>query len=228
MKMIKNILLIAVLLAGGVMNTSCTDYQDEIDALDYRVTVLEELVKRVNTNLDALSVIVTVMEDGDYITNVRETEYGYLINFANNGPIQIYDGKDGLNGKDAEVPDITVVKDPTDGNWYWQLNGTWLVIDGNKVRANGKDGKDGKDAVSPQVRINPETGIWEISTDEGQTWTSTGTSAKGRDGRDGENGKNGKDGNQYIADFRYQIGADGSFVVITTADGSTFKIPIKQ
>ena len=37
-----------------------------------------------------------------------------------------------------------------------------------------------------------------------------------------------KDGNQYIADFHYQIGSNGSFVVITTADGSTFTIPIKQ
>ena len=83
MKTIKNILLIAALLTTGLMNTSCTDYQDEIDALDYRVTVLEELVKRVNTNLEALSVIVSAMEDGDYITNVRETEYGYLINFEN-------------------------------------------------------------------------------------------------------------------------------------------------
>ena len=177
MKTIKNILLIAALLTTGLMNTSCTDYQDEIDALDYRVTVLEELVKRVNTNLEALSVIVSAMEDGDYITNVRETEYGYLINFEKNGPIQIYDGKD---------------------------------------------------AVSPQVRINPETGFWEISTDDGQTWTSTGTPASGRDGRDGEDGKDGRDGNQYIADFKYQIGEGGSFVVITTTDGSTFTIPIKQ
>ena len=217
MKTIKNILLIAALLTTGLMNTSCTDYQDEIDALDYRVTVLEELVKRVNTNLEALSVIVSAMEDGDYITNVRETEYGYLINFEKNGPIQIYDGKD-----------ITVVKDPTDGNWYWQLNGTWLLVDGDRVRANGKDCKDGKDAVSPQVRINPETGFWEISTDDGQTWTSTGTPASGRDGRDGEDGKDGRDGNQYIADFKYQIGEGGSFVVITTTDGSTFTIPIKQ
>ncbi len=218
-------------MSGGLMNTSCTDYQDEIDALDYRITVLEDLVNRFNSDIASLKVIASAMEKGDYITNVRETAEGYLINFANAGPIYIYHGKDGKDGKDAAMPDITVEKD-VDGNLYWKVNNVWLVVNGEKVRVNGKDGKDGKDAVSPQLRINEETGIWEISTDGGINWISTGTSAKGRDGKDGkdgkdgENGKDGKDGNQFFSYVSYESDGDKEFMVITTKSGQTFRIPL--
>lgn len=41
----------------------------------------------------------------------------------------------------------------------------------------GDPGQDGKDAIAPQIRINPETKEWEISSDGGVTWQSTGTKA---------------------------------------------------
>lgn len=222
MEKVKYMLLAALmLLTGGVLTTSCTDYQDEIDALDYRITVLEKLVKDLNNNIEAMKVIVTAMEEGDYITAVNETEEGYLVNFHKAGPIYIIDGVD---GEDAQAPDITVVKDPTDGQWYWQINGEWLLVGGEKIRANGKDGENGKDAISPQVRINQETGIWEVSTDGGLTWTSTGTPAKGKDG---ENGENGKDGRQFFMEVNYTIDGNGNeYMVITTKSGQTFRIPI--
>lgn len=242
MKAITKILLGAVLLSGGAAATiSCTDYQDEIDALDYRVKVLEDLVDRVNTDIEAMEVIVGAMEDADYITGVKETPDGYIVNFANAGPIEIKNGKDGKDGKDAEVPDIDVQKD-NDGNWYWVIDGQPVTDgDGDPVRVNGKDGKDGadgkdgvdgKDAVSPQVRINPDTSIWEVSTDGGQTWTPTGTSAKGKDGidgkdgADGKDGKDGKDGNQFFLRINYEVTDSGEFMTVTTQSGQTFRIPI--
>lgn len=210
-----------MLLTGGVLTTSCTDYQDEIDALNYRITVLEKLVNEVNNNIEFMKVAVTAMEEGDYITAVNETENGYLVNFHKAGPVYIIDGVD---GQDAQAPDITVVKDPTDGQWYWQINGEWLMVGGEKIRANGKDGENGKDAISPQVRINSETGIWEVSTDGGQTWTSTGTPAKGEDGKNGENGK---DGRQFFVEVNYTIDGNGNeYMVITTKSGQAFRIPI--
>ena len=124
-------------------------------------------------------------------------------------------GKDGADGKDAEAPEITA-KQGTDGNYYWAINGTFIVTpDGKMVRANGQDGKDGKDgvngkngqdgrAVSPQLRINPSNYIWEISYDGGNTWISTNQTAKGNDGANGQNGRNGIDGRN---------GADGDVVI---------------
>jgi len=274
MKRIQRILLSAIIALVAPAFTACTDYQDEIDALDYRVTVLENLVRQLNSDLESMQVIVTAMETGDYITNVTENSQGYIITFNKSGAIVIKDGKDGQNGrdgKDAQTPNISV-KQGEGGYWYWTINGEWITdSNGNPVRANGldgkdgkdgqdgkdgkdgengKNGKDGKDAVSPQVRINEDTGIWEISIDGGLTWISTGTSATGKDGKngedgkdgkdgengkdgkdgvdgqDGKDGKDGKDGNQFFSSIYYEVNADGEFMVIVTKAGQTFRIPI--
>ncbi len=208
-----------LLLGGSTLTTSCTDYQEEIDALEYRIKVLEELVKTANSQLETLSAVVKAMEDGDYITDVKETEDGYIVKFHKAGLIEIKNGKDGLNGEDAKMPDISVRQDPTDGQWYWTIDGDYLrdPQTGQKIRVNGKDGTDGADAVSPQVRINPETGLWEISTDGGNSWTSTGTKATGEDGTDG---------NQFIMNVTYSEDSSGAYMVITTKAGQTLRIPI--
>ena len=203
MKTIKTLLLAAsASLLFSTLN-SCTDYQDEIDALDVRVTYLESLVNQINTDLKALGTIVKAIEDGDYITDVTRTTDGYVINFKKNGPVYIIDGVDGA---DAAAPNITVRQDPLTGDWFWVLNGEWLTVGGEKIRANGKDGKDGaagKDAISPQVRINPVTNEWEYSTDGGDNWTTTGQKATATDGKDGytffsEVTWRNKDGKKYL------------------------------
>ena len=71
------------------------------------------------------------------------------------------DGKDGVNGTDGkDGQDGTDGKDGQDGT-------------------DGKDGKDGRDGNTPQLRINPVTNEWEVSTDGGITWFSTGVKATG-------------------------------------------------
>ena len=62
MKAIKTILLTAILTLMAPAFTACTDYQDEIDALDYRVTKLEDLVKKMNLDLESMRAIAEVME----------------------------------------------------------------------------------------------------------------------------------------------------------------------
>ena len=196
MKKIQKILLMVITLLMAGLQTSCTDYQDEIDALDVRVTVLENLVKQLNLDLSSMRTIVEVIENGDYITNVTENAEGYIITFGKHGAIVIKNGIDGKNGKDAEAPNISVAKD-ADGIWYWTLNGEWILgPDGNKVRADGKDGKDGVDGKD------------------------------GTNGKDGKDGTNGKDGNPFFESVTYEVTADGEFMVIVTKGGQTFKIPI--
>ena len=111
MKKIQKILLMVITLLMAGLQTSCTDYQDEIDALDVRVTVLENLVKQLNLDLSSMRTIVEVIENGDYITNVTENAEGYIITFGKHGAIVIKNGIDGKNGKDAEAPNISVAKD---------------------------------------------------------------------------------------------------------------------
>ncbi len=94
-------------------------------------------------------------------------------------------GQDGTDGEDGQTgqPGVngTDGKDGQDG------------ADG-KDGTDGKDGKDGKDGNTPQMRINPVTNEWEVSTDNGITWTSTGVKATGETGKDGTDGKDGQDG----------------------------------
>jgi hypothetical protein len=260
MKAIRLSLLIAAMVLAAGLTTSCTDYQDEIDALEYRVTVLENLVKRVNSDITSIQTILDAMEGGDYITNVTNTDDGYIITFANEGAIVITDGKDGERGergRDAQAPNVSVQQD-SDGLWYWVLNGEWLVVNGQKIRANGIDGRDGKDgvdgqdgkdgvdgedgkdgidgvdgkdgrdgvdgkdgkAISPQLRINQESGVWEISTDGGETWISTGTPATGKDGKDGQ------DADSLIESVNVTTSVDGDVVVFKLRNGVTFTVPL--
>ena len=204
-RIISNYLLIGCLLVFNPL-VSCTDYQDEIDALEYRVTVLENLTKHINSELEAVQTIVQAIEDGDFITNVTQNSEGYIITFNRSGAIVLHDGKDGENGKDAKSPEINARQDE-DGVFYWTVNGEWLLTDdGQKVRCNGQDGK----AVAPMVRINPDTSIWEISVDGGITWKSTGTSAKGKDGKDGRDGVDGTDGRDGVDGTDGRDGVDGT------------------
>ena len=223
MKTIKTFLLAGMTAILLTTPTSCTDYQDEIDAFDVRVTYLESLVKTVNTDLASLKVIADALKDADYITNITQNAAGdWVINFYKHGPIVIH------NGQDATMPNISVEQDPTDGNYYWKLNGDWLTgPDGQRVKANGKDGKDGtngengkdgKDGISPQVRI--VDGQWEVSTDGGNTWIKTGTLVQGKDG---ENGKNANT----IVDVRTYWTEDGGYVEFITDSGS-FRVPLQS
>ena len=215
MKAIKTILLTAILTLMAPAFTACTDYQDEIDALDYRVTKLEDLVKKMNLDLESMRAIAEVMETNDYITNVTENSEGYIITFNKAGAIVIKDGKDGRDGKDgkdAQIPDISV-KQGEDGLWYWILNGEWITnSNGDKVRANGKDGKDGQDGKD--------------GTDGKDGQITTGTPVTGKDGKDGKDGADGKNGNQFFTSINYEVNDDGEFMVIVTKSGQTFRIPI--
>lgn len=57
---------------------------------------------------------------------------------------------------------------------------------------DGKDGKDGQDGITPQIRINNSTLEWEVSYNNGETWSSTGVVAKGDPGVPGNSGSEGR------------------------------------
>ena len=61
---------------------------------------------------------------------------------------------------------------------------------------------------TPRLRINAESNEWEVSYDEGQTWTSLGVKATGSDGKDGKDGIDGKDGKDGLTPF---IGENGNW-----------------
>ena len=175
---------------------------------------LQRLCNETNTNLSALQTIVTALQNNDYITSVDPlTEngkvVGYTIKFAKSNPIVIYNGKDGADGVDGNTPVIGVKKD-ADGIYYWTLDGEFIVVDGQKIKAQGTDGNngtDGSDGVTPKLEIRE--GYWWISYDNGANWTQLGK-AMGEDGKDADSIKITQDENNVYFEL-----ADGTVITIS-------------
>ena len=200
----KRFITIALLTLVAVV--SCKKFDDskiweELRDHENRIALLEELCKKLNSDIINLQTIVTALETNDYIINASPlaTGDGYTFLFKSGKSIVVYNGKDGSNGsdgkdgKDGVTPQIGVKKD-SDGIYYWTINGEWLIVDGEKVKAsatdgsngeNGTNGVDGTDGVTPKFKI--EEGYWYISYDNGVNWEILGK-AVGDNGLNGENG----------------------------------------
>ena len=200
--------LLSLVIATSLALTSCQfndsdiwdkfgEVEESIRDHEQRITTLEELCMRMNTNISALQTIVTALQNNDYVTSIIPvqkdgTVIGYTITFTKSQPITIYhgtngkDGVDGTNGedgKDGYTPQIGVAQH-TDGAYYWTIDGEWLLDDkGNKIKAvgtdgqngaNGSDGKDGQDGTDGKdgqdgntPRLKIENDYWYVSYDNG-------------------------------------------------------------
>ena len=211
----KKLLAFAALFAVVAL-TSCKydddDLWNSVHGLENRVAKLEELCKQMNTNISSLQTIVTALQNNVYVTGTTPLmkdgkEIGYTITFSKGNPITIYHGKDGQDGEDGITPTISVKKD-TDGVYYWTLNGEFIVVDGGKIQAEGKDGTNG---TTPQFKI--ENDYWFVSYDNGANWTQLGK-ATGEDGIGGDSMFSGVD---------YETSTD--YVIFTLSNGTQIKLP---
>ncbi len=239
-------LLILAAMFTAIALSSCK-YDDDnlwssVHGLEDRVAKLEELCKQMNTNISSLQTIVTALQNNDYVTGVTPVmqggkEVGYTITFSKSNPITIFHGKDGINGS-GHTPAIGVKQD-ADGIYYWTLDGEFIIVDGQKIKAQGTDGNDGadgsdgtngKDGITPKLEIRE--GYWWVSYDNGTNWTQLGK-ATGEDGKDGTDGKDGdsikitQDENNVYFEL-----ADGTIITIAksnqTEEGDTQIIQFKD
>lgn len=223
------------LLLSCMVYAACDkfNYVDDLRSLGGRVEWLETMSLQVNEGVVTLKELIAQVEKNGYITKMEEDQYGnHIITFNNGSKVTIRDGLQGQDGRDGTEATLQLsVKQGSDGYYYWILNGDWLLDkNGERIPASAIDGKDGSDgktatATVPLTRINPDTRHWEISTDGGETWTDTGSSA---DGKDGKNGTNGKDGTDGACDLflRIEEAPDGQSITFVLSDGRTFKVPI--
>ena len=214
----KKLLAFAALFAVVAL-TSCKydddDLWNSVHGLENRVAKLEELCKQMNTNISSLQTIVTALQNNVYVTGTTPLmkdgkEIGYTITFSKGNPITIYHGKDGQDGEDGTTPTIGVKKD-TDGVYYWTLNGEFIVVDGEKIQAEGKDGTNGTNGTTPQFKI--ENDYWFVSYNNGANWTQLGK-ATGEDGIGGDSMFSGVD---------YETSTD--YVIFTLSNGTQIKLP---
>ena len=85
----------------------------------------------------------------------------------------------------------------------------------------GDTGAAGKDGVTPLFRVNLETNKWEISYDNGNTWTAyvQATGDKGDKGDQGEKGEKGDKGDKGDPGLIPYIGVNGNWWLGTTDTG---------
>lgn len=215
----KKFFTILTFVVFGTALWSCS-YDDgevwnAIDDLDDRVEAMETAARKANTDIAALRQLVEAMQNDVTISSVtKNADGGYTIRFSDGTEATITngrngadgtngtDGKDGQDGKDgANAPAISVIAGE-DGIYYWALDGKIMEVDGVRIKAEGADG------VTPQLRIDPDTKEWEMSTD-GNGWTSLGVKAEGTDG-----------------DSMFESVDDGeNAVTFTLSDGRTIVIP---
>ena len=190
-----------------ILISSCGKYDDsavrgDIDALESRVTALEQLCRLLNGNISALQTLVAAVQGRDCVVSVSDLSdgTGYSITFASGRTITLRNGKDGKDGQDGRTPTVSVMQD-SDGIYYWTIDGDWL-LDGNgkKIRAQGEDG------IAPQLKI--ENGWWFVSYDEGKNWTKLYKAT-------------GEDGDSFFS----SVTDNGETVAVKLKDGTTFEIP---
>ena len=150
----------------GTFLSGCYDdsyIKEQLDDYGNRLSKLEAVCQEQNKNISSLKAIVDALGQNDFVTGIAPIEkngvvVGYTISFHKSGNIDIFHGKDGtsgVDGKDGYTPIVGLNKD-VDGNYYWTIDGEWLLCDGQKIQANGIDGKpgtDGKDGITPQLKI---------------------------------------------------------------------------
>lgn len=220
-----------IIIFFTVFVSSCYDDSElweRVRDYEYRITKLEEFCNQINSNLSSLREIVEAIQERDYVKDVIPVYggsdcVGYSITFSGRDPITLFNGK---NGTDAKTP-VIGIKKGEDGNWYWTLDGEWLLDEGgNRIAASGKDGRgssdgqdgnngndgkdgvDGKDGITPQLKI--ENDYWWVSYDNGVRWQQLGPAYQSND----------NDGCPVIK----SISQDEHFVTIVLANGETIQL----
>ena len=206
--------VLAAALASALMLvcfSSCS-YDDSflrgsIDDLTSRVEALEDFQKEVQEEIDSLQELIRKIQSQKTVDRVEQNADGsWTIYFSDSTEVTIRDGKDGEDGEDALTPPtIIVILDDSDGIYYWGYE----YPDGKTDYIYGENGERFPvTGTAPQVRINPDSGNWEISTDGGKTWTDTGMPSSG------------------VGDSLFEdVSDDEDYVYVTLRGGEVLMIP---
>lgn len=242
MKRIVTLLLVAIVICFGCGKYDDSAVKADISSLKSRMDAFEQQCGRLNDNIISLQTLIKTIQSRDWIVGISDLSdgSGYSIELSSGRKITLRngtDGKDGRDGTDGYTPKISI-RLFSDGCYYWTIDGDWLLVAGEKVKAIGKDGidgkdgqdgADGKDAVTPQLKI--EDGFWYITYDNGKNWSKLGK-ASGENGKNGSDGKNGKDGidGKDGDNFFESVTVENGYlvIVINNAEKTTIRVPMGE
>lgn len=195
--------LLTMFALVGAMFVSCKEYDDtelwdNVNDLKDRVTALEELCSRINSDISALQSVVTALQQNEYITKIEPLtengkEVGYKIYFSKSGSITIYHGEDGEKGDKGDKGDTYIpefgVKQDGDGVYYWTIDGEWATdAEGNKIPARGPKGDQGEQGPAGPQGPQGEQGV------PGEQGPAGAQGPQGEQGEQGEQGVPGEQG----------------------------------
>lgn len=188
------ILILSLLWLTGCNRNDLNNLHDIADDHTERLARMEQIVKDGQEQLSTIHTLLLEYEQRTLITGTDALPSGgYIIRFSDGDSIII---------NDSESP-VVEISDA----------GTWII---NGIDSGVKTtGQDGTDAIALQIR--EKEGMWEISTDNGETWTTTGIPLKGDTGKDAAAPiiSIGENGNWFINsnDTGYKaIGTDGKVI----------------
>lgn len=177
----------AAVIALAPVALSCSpdeltgDLEDRVNDLENRVTELESQMAEQIEALQGLAGGTTV------VSCTLDEETGiYTVAFSDGKVIEVANA-----GEGSSIIGVT----EQDGKYYWTIGGELMTDAGEPVPVS----------VTPGIRVNPETNIWEVSPD-GETWLSTEITAT--------------EGASIFA----KVEDDEDFVYFTLADGSSLKV----
>ena len=185
-------IIIAASLVLPLLLAGCATKQ-EVESLEQRVKVLEDQVAQLNSQVGALN---TLLEGKYFIQQVTDLAdgAGYQLTLVDaQGHVT---EKKVLNGTPGASPEVSLRAD-ADGIYYWTLNGDWLLVNGQKVRASNQ---------APEFKV--EDGKWYYRLDGG-SWTYAAEAVT--------------EARSLIQDIDAE--SDDEVVIITLSDGTVFQVP---
>ncbi len=163
MKRLNNIFA-AIVFVLMLAVAGCRDKR-ELQEREARIAQLERICNALNKNISSLHTIVTALTADDYVTSFSTFKeggdvVGWDLMFNIIGKVNL---STGVKGVSVTAPFIGILKD-IDDNYYWTLEGEWLLNKGSKLKANGEDG------IIPRLKTVKEA--WYVSYDGGESWVS--------------------------------------------------------
>ena len=163
----------------------------------------KEIVQQANDNVTSVGSLVNALNNDDIITSVTpikegDKEVGYTFSFANSKSTSVY-----FENKNS-APALGVKPDNA-GDFYWTLNGEWLLDDaGKKILYDGTSS-----SILPKLKV--ENSNWMLSVDNGKTWKKISPVSSSSQGN-----------NKIFKDINV---SDAENITFTFADGTKLVVP---
>ena len=196
-------------MLAGVACTRITQWEERMDDLSRRITVLEEDVALANAN--AIAIGKFLQGEAILILSYRESPGSYTLELSDGSTVEVTYGQ-GMHGN---VPILTIDE-----------NGNWVVsLDGGKSfePVYGADPALDHDGACPQLRISEE-GYWQVSLDGGVTYqnilNASGHPVSAVDGREVSGASS------VFRDVVFD--REKSMLVLTLLDGRVVEVPVVE